>query len=247
MASDPIRRRQSEQLRQLREGRPEEDEFDEWWDSQTKELQDEMRQMDPPLIPYREMPMPRNVFPVYDYDSKFATADPRKAEDQIINEGWITTERMKEIVGDVLALVGASPEKSVRAHFDMIRIILETPDAPTQVDLAERMGLTKQAVSIRLKNMIRRATKVAPGLIDRIKLSSFDKIVLKPLKIEENGPVSGPEGGLRNLFQSAHKIRGASTTGKNPVFPFGEDQETSPGAGGRDWEASSAYTKLKDQ
>ena len=158
-------------LQQLRAGEQlteEEKAFDNYYFSLPAEKQAELRALDPPLLPYRELPQPRNIFPVYENDSAFSTADPRKLEDHTETDSWVTRERLLEVVSDLLSMLGASPDKAVQAHFDLIRIILQTPDAPTQLEVAKRMGLTKQAVSVRAKKLLLAASIKAPGLADRI-------------------------------------------------------------------------------
>lgn len=226
MAADPAKRRTKEHLQQLRdaEGRPEEAEFDAWFDSLTKAEQANLRAQDPPIIPYREMPLPRYSFPVYDQDAKFATADPRRAEEvSTVDDCWVTKERVQEIISDVLAMLGASPDRVVQHHFDLVRIILQTPDAPTQVDLAKRMGLTKQAVSFRAKKLLDHACRTAPGLIDRLKQPELQRADA----LNENKIIAQDSaGGLRNLFSPAPAARGASTTAKKPAFPKVDELES---------------------
>ena len=169
VASDPKKRKTLQHLQHLRDGRKEETDFDKWWDTLDKDQQKELRAQDPPIIPYREMPLPRYSFPIYANDSKFASADPRKQTDHTENDGWVTRERVQEIVADILTMLGSSSDKSVQHHFDIIKIILQTPDAPTQVDLAARMGLTKQAVCVRCQKLAAKAALLSPGIITRMK------------------------------------------------------------------------------
>ncbi len=157
-----------QQLREGNELTEEEKAFDNYYFSLPADKQAELRALDPPLLPYRELPQPRNIFPVYENDSAFSTADPRRLEAQTETDSWVTRERLLEVVSDLLTMLGASPDKAVQAHFDLIRIILQTPDAPTQLELAKRMGLTKQAVSVRAKKLLLAASLKAPGLVQRI-------------------------------------------------------------------------------
>lgn len=157
-----------QQLREGKELTADEKAFDAYYFSLPAEKQAELRALDPPLLPYRELPQPRNIFPVYENDSAFSTADPRRQEVQTETDSWVTRERLLEVVSDLLIMLGASPDKAVQAHFDLIRIILQTPDAPTQLELAKRMGLTKQAVSVRAKKLLLAASMKAPGLLQRI-------------------------------------------------------------------------------
>jgi hypothetical protein len=227
VAANPTKRRTKEHLQQLRDavGRPEEAEFDAWFDSLPKAEQAKLRALDPPITPYRELPLPRYSFPVYDQDAKFATADPRRADDQPTSdeETWVTKERVQEIISDVLAMLGASPDKAVQHHFDLVRIILQTPDAPTQVDLAQRMGLTKQAVSFRAKKLIHHASTIAPGLLERMKVSENADAPLQA----DNFIIDAPQqGALRNLFPPTRTARGSSTTAKKQAFPQVSAQES---------------------
>jgi hypothetical protein len=220
VASDPVKRKTMQHLQHLRDGRKEEAEFDKWWDSLPRAEQAQLRALDPPIIPYREMPLPRYSFPVYANDSKFSTADPRKTTEPEDFDGWMTRERVQEIIGDLLTLLGSSSDKSVQHHFDIIRIVMQTTDAPTQVDLASRMGLTKQAVCVRVQKMAAKAALLSPGILTRMK--SADQIDEKSAIIDEN-PVknqkiikksAGQEGSLRNLLPTPPFRRGQSTTAK---------------------------------
>lgn len=207
-------------LQHLREGRKEEAEFDEYWDKLSKAEQAQLRALDPPIIPYREMPLPRYSFPVYANDSKFASADPRKETEPADFDGWMTRERVQEIVGDLLTLLGSSTDKSVQHHFDIIRIVMQTTDAPTQVDLAARMGLTKQAVCVRVKKMAAKAALLSPGILTRMKFTDqseeksdnpFQHSVQKNKIIEKS---TRKRGGVRNLLPTPPFRRGQSTTAK---------------------------------
>jgi hypothetical protein len=220
VASDPIKRKTMQHLQHLRDGRKEEAEFDEYWDRLTKAEQAQLRALDPPIIPYREMPLPRYSFPIYANDSKFASADPRKTTEAEDFDGWMTRERVQEIIGDLLTLLGSSSDKAVQHHFDIIRIVMQTTDAPTQVDLASRMGLTKQAVSVRVKKMAAKAALLSPGILTRMK--SADQTEENPEIISEN-PVennkifkksAGERGGIGNLLTTPPFRRGQSTTAK---------------------------------
>lgn len=227
MAADPTKRRTTEHLQQLRdaEGRPEEAQFDDWFDSLSKAEQANLRAQDPPIIPYRELPLPRYSFPVYANDTKFATADPRRIDEQraVIDDTWVTKERVQEIICDILSMLGASPDKVVQHHFDLVRIILQTTDAPTQVDLAKRMGLTKQAVSFRAKKLLQHACRTAPGLLNRITLpdAPAEQLQKDNLIIHQQG-----QGSLRNLLTPTPKARGSSTTDKKAAFPNQDELES---------------------
>ena len=199
-------------LQHLRDGRAEETAFDAWWDTLTALQQAEFRSLNPPIIPYRELPLPRYAFPIYANDSKFSTGDPRKADEVKEEDGWITRERMQEILSDVLAMLGASSDKTVLHHFDLVRIILQMPDAPTQVDLANRMGLTKQAVSVRVKKLIANAGMYAPGLLGRIKQAAVP--VDNEDDLNETNCNDMTEGVHKKSIPTPHFRRGASTTAK---------------------------------
>lgn len=215
MASDPTKRRKKAHLQHLRDGRQEEAAFDAWWDTLTAEQQATYRGLNPPIIPYREMPMPRFAFPIYDNDSKFASDDPRRKTETQEQDGWVTRERVQEIVSDVLAMLGASRDEAVVAHFDLVKIILQTPDAPTQSALAERLGLTKQAVSVRVKKLVAYAGFIAPGFLSRIKQA-------EPMPDDEDDL---NETKCKDMTEGVHKKsityprmrRGASTDRKSVV------------------------------
>lgn len=227
MASDPTKRRKKAHLQHLRDGREEEAAFDAWWDTLTAEQQAAYRGLNPPIIPYREMPMPRFAFPIYANDSKFASDDPRRQTQGQEEDGWVTRERVQEIVSDVLVMLGASSDKAVQAHFDLVRIILQTPDAPTQSALAERLGLTKQAVSVRVKKLVAYAGLTAPGLLTRIKQAV-------PANDDDNNL---NENNCKVLTDRVHKKsiprpaqgRGASTTDKKRKGFEANEPETHPG------------------
>lgn len=152
----------------LREGRAEEAAFDRWFAGLSKREQARYRKRG--AGPYSEMGLPRHSFPIYDNAQQWNGDDPRRSEPQIESDTWVSLERMQEIIGDVLAMLGASDDRAVVNHFDLIRIVLGLPDAPQQTELARRMKLTKQAVSIRAKKMLLRASKVAPGILTRVRM-----------------------------------------------------------------------------
>jgi hypothetical protein len=152
----------------LREGRAEEAAFDRWFAGLPKKKQAEYRKRN--AGPYREMGLPRHSFPIYDNSEQWNGDDPRRAEPQVECDTWVSLERMQEVIADCLAMLGASDETAVVNHFDLIRIVLGLPDAPQQTELARRMKLTKQAISIRAKKILLRASKVAPGILTRVKM-----------------------------------------------------------------------------
>ncbi len=226
MASNPQKRRVQQQLQQLRDGRPEEAVFDAWFDGLPLDQQKELRSQMPPIIPYREMPMPRHSFLVYDNDTKFASADPRHKDEPAEFDGWVTRERVGEIISDVLAMMGASSDKNVQTHFDMVKIILQTSDAPTQNDLARRLGLTKQAISVRVLKLAAHAGQIAPGLLSRMRQSQA---------AADDNNLNDFSGGY--MTKGVHKKsiiptpvrRGASTTAKKHGFSSKGGQETHQG------------------
>jgi hypothetical protein len=236
VASDPHKRKTLQHLQHLRDGRKEEAEFDEWFDGLSKAEQANLRQLDPPIIPYRELPLPRYSFPVYANDSKFASADPRKATELVESDGWVTRERVQEIVADILTMLGSSSDKTVQHHFDIIRIVMQTADAPTQVDLAARMGLTKQAVCVRVQKMAARAALLSPGIIDRMKFAdqSAALVEISEEKMKNNKKISTKSaaqgGGARNLLPTPPFRRGASTTAKKHRILKDAGQEGIQGA-----------------
>ena len=226
MASNPRKRKIKQQLQQLRDGRPEEAVFDAWFDGLPAEQQKHLRSQIPPIIPYREMPFARYSFPIYANDTKFASADPRRATEPAESDGWVTRERVGEIISDVLAMLGASPDKAVQIHFEMVKIILQTSDAPTQLELAQRLGLTKQAVSVRVKKLAANAALIAPGLLTRIKEAAVE-LDNKSLNDFSDGYML--KGGHKKSINPPRLGRGASTTAKKHGFsPLG-DQETHQG------------------
>ena len=200
--------------------------FDAWFDGLPAEQQHHLRSQIPPIIPYREMPFTRYSFPIYANDTKFASADPRRITEPADDDGWVTRERVGEIISDVLAMLGASPDKAVQIHFEMVKIILQTSDAPTQMELAERLGLTKQAVSVRVKKLAANAALLAPGLLTRIKEAAVE-LDNNDLNDFNDGYMT--ERGAKKSITPTHPGRGASTTAKKHGFsPLG-DQETHQG------------------
>ena len=157
----------------MREGKAEERIYDKWFYSLPKKRQKELR--DNGCNPYGDMPLARYSFPVYKNSNEYATEDNTVINKNYIPESeeqtWITKERVTEIISDVLAMLGSSDNQEVINHFDLVRIMLNMPGAPMQKELGERMGLTKQAISIRAKNILMRASDIAPGLLARVKMA----------------------------------------------------------------------------
>lgn len=226
MASNPRKRKIKQQLQQLRDGRPEEAIFDAWFDGLPAEQQQHLRSQIPPIIPYREMPFARYSFPIYANDTKFASADPRRITEPAESDGWVTRERVGEIISDVLAMLGASPDKAVQIHFEMVKIILQTSDAPTQLELAQRLGLTKQAVSVRVKKLAANAALIAPGLLTRIKEAAVE--LDNPVLNDFNDGYMTKEGAKKSI-NPTQPWRGASTTAKKRRDLQNGDQETHQG------------------
>jgi hypothetical protein len=227
VASDPTKRRNKAHLQHLRDNREEEAAFDAWWDTLTAEQQKAYRSLSPPIIPYREMPMPRFAFPIYANDSKFATDDPRRQTEGREEEGWVTRERVQEIISDVLAMLSASPDKAVQAHFDLVRIIFQTPDAPTQSALAERLGLTKQAISVRVKKLVSYAGLHTPGLLTRIKITPA--VPADDDSLNETKAPYMTERGRKKSIPAPFLGRGTSTTGKKRKDNASSEPETHQG------------------
>jgi hypothetical protein len=226
VASNPRKRKIKQQLQQLREGRPEEAVFDAWFDGLPGEQQAHLRAQNPPIIPYREMPFPRYAFPLYANDTKFASADPRHRDELPDDDGWVSRERVGEIISDVIAMLGASPDRAVQAHIDLVKIILQTSDAPTQQEIAERLGLTKQAVSVRVKKLAANAALIAPGLLTRIKDAA---VQLDYNELNDLNDRDMTERGAKKSITPTPGGRGASTTAKKHGFSPKGGQETHQG------------------
>jgi len=159
--------------------------------------------------PYREMALPRHSFPVYENSADFGSHDPRKEVDKITEETWVTGERVSEIIRDVLAMLGSSTEEAVVHHWELVKIVLQMPDCLTENELANRMGLTKQAISVRAKKILHRASLVSPGILSRVRM--------RPMPKDRNAPkplADKPKPPVRNLFGRAKLRRGLTTTGK---------------------------------
>ena len=159
--------------------------------------------------PYKEMALPRHSFPVYENSNDFGVCDPRKEADKVVEETWVTGERVSEIIRDVLAMLGSSTDDAVRHHWELVKIVLQMPDALTENELANQMGLTKQAISVRAKKILHRASLVSPGILSRVRMKPMpkDRIGYKPM---EKKPIAR----VRNLFKKPKLRRGLTTTGK---------------------------------
>jgi hypothetical protein len=112
---------------------------------------------------------------------------------------------------------------------------MQTTDAPTQVDLAKRMGLTKQAVCVRVHKMAAKAALLSPGIITRMK--STDPITENPENIPENSKennkimkkTAGDDGVTKKSIPHPPFRRGASTTDKKRRILKAAEQEGIPG------------------
>ena len=197
----------SKPVYQLREGRPEELVFDKYFYSLPKIEQQKLR--DAGCGPYREMALPRHSFPVYENSADFGSHDPRKATDTITEETWVTGERVSEIIRDVLAMLGSSSDEAVQHHWELVKIVMQTPDCLTENELAQRMGLTKQAISVRAKKILHKASLVSPGILARVRM--------RPMPKDRNSCKSKPNvpnTPVRNLLKHPKLRRGSATTGK---------------------------------
>lgn len=215
MTVDYNKKKSLKHLQQLREGRAEEDEFDKWYDTLPPEKQKELRALDPPIIPYREMPQLRYSFPIYDTcSSKYASEDVRRLEEQDAGDEdtFISRERVIEIINDLISMMGASSDLAVVYHFELIKIIMKSSDAPSQSQLAARMGLTRQAISARAKRMMVLASESSINLLSRINyIDADDKLINYNL---DNKLYSAPAGVNKKTITHPPSLRESSTTAK---------------------------------
>ena len=154
---------------------------------------------------------------------KFASEDTRHKDEPAEFDGWVTRERVGEIISDVLAMMGASSDKNVQTHFDMVKIILQTSDAPTQNDLARRLGLTKQAISVRVLKLAAHAGQIAPGLLSRMRQS---QAAADDNNLNDFSDGYMTKGVHKKSINPPSVRRGASTTAKKHGFSSKGGQET---------------------
>ena len=65
------------------------------------------------------------------------------------------SERLRAFFFFILKRMDESTDRSIQLDADVLRIVLGSGKPPSQVDLASKHGLTKQAVSIRCRTLLR--------------------------------------------------------------------------------------------
>jgi hypothetical protein len=128
-------------------------EFDNWFFKQTFVKQAECRSLG--IIPYREQPQERFSFPIF-ANAKCFAYDPWDVELRSEEDTFVSRERLREIISKILLTLERSPERSVRLHVELLRLVLRTPDAMTNGELCSQYpDITRQGIHYRVQEMRR--------------------------------------------------------------------------------------------
>ena len=128
-------------------------EFDNWFFKQTFVKQAECRSLG--IIPYREQPQERFSFPIF-ANAKCFAYDPWDVELRSEEDTFVSRERLREIISKILLTLERSPERSVRLHVELLRLVLRTPDAMTNGEMCSQYpDITRQGIHYRVQEMRR--------------------------------------------------------------------------------------------
>lgn len=80
-----------------------------------------------------------------------------------VSDKYFSQDDVLDILRKVIAVIDLSPSAEVRLHGTCIKLALGMPGLPTMTSLAEQHGLTRAAISARVKT-IQRNLKLPPSL-----------------------------------------------------------------------------------
>jgi len=138
--------------------------FDKWFYALPKIQQDKLREEG--CIPYKEARSPDHIFPVYERAGIWLY-DPRDSETRTESESFISRETVGRIVHDVVDLMGYTNHPATLRHWHLMRAVLRVPGHLNGPQLAKMFGVTKQAISMKAKQMLAKVDKrlaIARGL-----------------------------------------------------------------------------------
>jgi hypothetical protein len=145
--------------------------FDKWFYALPKIQQDKLREEG--CVPYKEARSHDHVFPVYERAGIWLY-DPRDTETRTETESFISRETVGRIVHDVVDLMGYTTDRTTLRHWQLMRTVLRVPGHLNGPQLAELFGVTKQAISMKAKQMLARVDKrlaIARGLAPDLSIS----------------------------------------------------------------------------
>jgi hypothetical protein len=138
--------------------------FDKWFYALPKIQQDKLREEG--CVPYKEARSHDHVFPVYERAGIWLY-DPRDTETRTETESFISRETVGRIVHDVVDLMGYTTHPATLRHWHLMRAVLRVPGHLNGPQLAKLFGVTKQAISMKAKQMLARVDRrlaIARGL-----------------------------------------------------------------------------------
>jgi len=138
--------------------------FDKWFYSLPKIQQDKLREEG--CVPYKEARSHDHVFPVYERAAIWLY-DPRDTEMRTESESFISRETVGRIVHDVVDLMGYTSDRTTLRHWQLMRTVLRVPGHLNGPELAKMFGVTKQAISMKAKQMLAKVDRrlaIARGL-----------------------------------------------------------------------------------
>lgn len=87
----------------------------------------------------------------------------RQREEVRMSERTFSQDEVLDILRKIIAVIDLSPSAEVRLHGTCIKLALGMPGLPTMTSLAEQHGLTRAAISARVKT-IQRNLRLPPSL-----------------------------------------------------------------------------------
>ena len=165
--------------------------FDKWFYSLPKIQQDKLREEG--CVPYKEARSHDHVFPVYERAAIWLY-DPRDTETRTESESFISRETVGRIVHDVVDLMGYTSDRTTLRHWQLMRTVLRVPGHLNGPELAKMFGVTKQAISMKAKQMLAKVDRrlaIARGLAPDLSIGP----PLSPVKESPRTPTTSRVAG----------------------------------------------------
>lgn len=124
------------------------DRFDRWFKSLPLAKQAELRKGG--VIPYDEMPIDDNVFPVVEDHKMWSTPIE---EDRQESTSFMSEEIVRERLAALLGVLEKFSDRQMRLHLRFIRAMLGTGECETLAKLSKDFGITKQAMTWRARQV----------------------------------------------------------------------------------------------
>ena len=177
------------------------DRFDRWFKSLPLAKQAELRKGG--VIPYDEMPIDDNVFPVVEDHKMWSTP---VEEDRQESTSFMSEEIVRERLAALLGVLEKFSDRQMRLHLRFIRAMLGTGECETLAKLSKDFGITKQAMTWRARQVRAALGRLA---VDAVQ-SKIDT-----QNTYENNDRQKREGSVVRLRQMESKVRKESRCTKS--------------------------------